>query len=99
MESGSVPRRQTLCGDSQTRGNCRAERLGSRHRIAELLRRAAPAGAREWQMNPERFRHIEELYHAARKREPSQRSAFLAEACRGDEELRRKVELLLAQDA
>src|ERR1700693_3227436 len=49
-------------------------------------------------MNEERLRQIEELYHSAREREPGQRSAFLAEACRGDEELRRKVELLLAQD-
>src|SRR6202051_3942722 len=49
-------------------------------------------------MNAERLRQIEGLYHAAREREPVQRSAFLAEACRGDEELRRKVELLLAQD-
>jgi predicted Ser/Thr protein kinase len=49
-------------------------------------------------MNEERLRQIEKLYHSAREREPGQRSAFLAEACRGDEELRRKVELLLAQD-
>src|ERR1700736_2563929 len=49
-------------------------------------------------MNPKRLRQIEELYHSAREREPGERSAFLAEACRGDEELRRKVELLLAQD-
>ena len=49
-------------------------------------------------MNPERFRQIEELYHSAREREHDERSAFLTEACRGDEELRRKVELLLAQD-
>src|ERR1700680_2942958 len=49
-------------------------------------------------MNAERFRQIEELYHSAREHEPGQRKAFLAEACRGDEELRRKVELLLAQD-
>src|ERR1700687_1638967 len=49
-------------------------------------------------MNAERLRQIEELYHSAREHEPGQRSAFLAEACRGDEELRRKVELLLAQD-
>ena len=50
-------------------------------------------------MNAERLRQIEELYHSARERESGQRSAFLAEVCRGDEELRRKVELLLAQDA
>src|ERR1700694_2766701 len=49
-------------------------------------------------MNAERLRQIEALYHSAREREPGQRSAFLAKACRGDEELRRKVELLLAQD-
>ena len=49
-------------------------------------------------MTPERWRQIEELYHSAREREPGQRSALLEEACRGDEELRRKVELLLAQD-
>jgi Tol biopolymer transport system component/predicted Ser/Thr protein kinase len=50
-------------------------------------------------MNEERLRQIEELYQSAREREPGERSAFLAEASRGDEELRRKVELLLAQDA
>src|SRR5713226_9568801 len=49
-------------------------------------------------MDAERFRQIEELYHSARECEPGERSPFLAEACRGDEELRRKVELLLAQD-
>src|SRR5229473_6479289 len=49
-------------------------------------------------MTPERFRQIEELYHSARDREPGQREAFLAEACRGDEELRREVEALLGQD-
>src|ERR1700674_2245353 len=49
-------------------------------------------------MNAERLRQIEELYHSAREREPGHRSAFLAEVCRADEELRRKVELLLAQD-
>jgi len=50
-------------------------------------------------MNAERFHQIEELYHSAREREPGERSAFLAEACGGDDEMRRKVELLLAQDA
>src|ERR1700675_125088 len=50
-------------------------------------------------MNAERLRLIEELYHSAREREPGERSAFLAEACRGDEELRRKVGWLLAQCA
>ena len=42
-------------------------------------------------MNAERLRQIEELYHSAREREHGERSAFLADACRDDEELRRKV--------
>ena len=46
-------------------------------------------------MTPERWRQTEELYHAARERGPGRQSAFLAEACRDDEELRRKVESLL----
>jgi hypothetical protein len=31
-------------------------------------------------MTPERLRQIEELYHAAREREPNERAAFLAQA-------------------
>src|SRR5215813_4916213 len=42
---------------------------------------------------------IEPLYHAARKRPPDERAAFLAEACGGDEDLRREVESLLAEHA
>ena len=49
-------------------------------------------------MAAEGWPQIEELYHSARERGPGERSAFLTDACRGDEELRRKVELLLAQD-
>jgi tetratricopeptide (TPR) repeat protein len=44
-------------------------------------------------MTPERFRRIEELYHAARKRNADERVALLAQA---DPELRRDVESLLA---
>jgi Tol biopolymer transport system component len=47
-------------------------------------------------VTPERFRQIEELYHSAREREPGRRTAFLAEACKDDEDLRREVESLLA---
>src|SRR5262249_10324879 len=47
-------------------------------------------------MTPERWRQIEELYHAARERAPADRSALLAEA---DAELRREVEAMLEQDA
>src|SRR5208282_2305343 len=45
-------------------------------------------------MSPERFRQIEELYHAARERTPEQRAVLLAQT---DPELRREVESLLSQ--
>jgi eukaryotic-like serine/threonine-protein kinase len=50
-------------------------------------------------MDPERWKQVEELYHAALECEESRRAAFLAEACAGDEGLRRRVELLLAHYA
>jgi len=46
----------------------------------------------------ERWIEIERLYHAALERETATRAAFLAEACAGDEELRREVVSLLAYD-
>ena len=49
-------------------------------------------------MTPDRWQKIEELYHTARKREGSQRVAFLNEACAGDEALRREIESLLAEE-
>ncbi|HLW80138.1 MAG TPA: serine/threonine-protein kinase, partial [Terriglobia bacterium] len=49
-------------------------------------------------MEPERWRRIEELYHAALEREEGERAAFLAEACTGDEALRGEVESLLTQE-
>ena len=48
-------------------------------------------------MTPDRWQRIEELYHAAHARAADERAAFLAEACRGDEKLRREVESLLDQ--
>ena len=48
-------------------------------------------------MEPERWRQIERLYHAARERNKSECPAFLAKACAGDEDLRREVEFLLAK--
>jgi Tol biopolymer transport system component len=48
-------------------------------------------------MEPERWWRIEQLFHAALEREESQRAAFLAAACQGDEGLRREVESLLAR--
>ena len=46
----------------------------------------------------ERWELVSELYHAALEREEAQRGAYLAAACAGDEELRREVESLLAQE-
>src|ERR1700682_896998 len=45
-------------------------------------------------MTPERFRQIEELYHAARERTAEERAALLAQI---DPELRSEIESLLAQ--
>jgi len=47
-------------------------------------------------MEPERWRQIERLYYAALERKPDERAAFLAEACAGDESLRREVASFIA---
>jgi len=47
-------------------------------------------------MTPERFQHVERLYHAARRKTAEERAALLAEA---DPDIRREVESLLAQRA
>lgn len=49
-------------------------------------------------MNPERWKQIDELFDAALELHPNKRSAFLDEACAGDEVLRKEVEVLLASD-
>lgn len=46
-------------------------------------------------MDPERWKRIDEIFHAALDRESSSRAAFLAEACKGDDSLREEVEDLL----
>lgn len=46
-------------------------------------------------MEPERWRLIEDLYHAALDREESERSEFLQQSCNGDEPLLHEVESLL----
>jgi eukaryotic-like serine/threonine-protein kinase len=48
-------------------------------------------------MTSERWEQVERLYHSAQERASDRRDAFLAEACDGDNELRREVESLLAQ--
>jgi serine/threonine protein kinase/tetratricopeptide (TPR) repeat protein len=50
-------------------------------------------------MRSERWRRVEELYHAALARDERDCATFLADACAGDSELRSEVESLLAQGA
>jgi serine/threonine protein kinase len=47
-------------------------------------------------MTPEQWKQIDQLLDEALERSPSERSAFLDEACAGDGDLRREVESLLA---
>lgn len=47
-------------------------------------------------MTPERWKQVSDLFHAALQRDTLHRPAWLAEACGGDEALRREVESLLA---
>jgi serine/threonine protein kinase/tetratricopeptide (TPR) repeat protein len=49
-------------------------------------------------MNPDRWRQIEELYHAALERTADERAIFLVENCGADHSLRQEVESLLAWD-
>ncbi len=46
-------------------------------------------------MKDERWQEVERLYHSTLEKPASERSAFLAQACAGDEGLRREVESLL----
>jgi len=46
-------------------------------------------------MNPDRLKKIEDLYHATIDKPPHMRSAWLADACKGDANLRSQVESLL----
>jgi serine/threonine protein kinase len=48
-------------------------------------------------MAAERWRRVEELYHAALAHDEATRAAFLADTCAGDAALRQEVESLLAQ--
>jgi serine/threonine protein kinase/tetratricopeptide (TPR) repeat protein len=47
-------------------------------------------------MQAERWRRVEELYHAAMEQEEGQRAAFLERSCAGDRALRAEVESLIA---
>src|ERR1043165_7342901 len=47
-------------------------------------------------MNNERWQEVERLYHSTLARDEHERTAFLVQACAGDEALRREVESLIA---
>ena len=47
-------------------------------------------------MNPERWQQIDHLFHSALERNDSERAAFLAQVCIGDEQMRLEIESLLA---
>jgi serine/threonine protein kinase len=49
-------------------------------------------------MEPERWRQIERLYHAALECDPRRRSDYLQRACGTDEALRQEIESLLAYE-
>ncbi|MBZ5585548.1 MAG: protein kinase [Acidobacteriia bacterium] len=50
-------------------------------------------------MNQQRWKRVESIYNAAVGCRPETRAALLQTACDGDDELRREVESLLAQDS
>lgn len=45
-------------------------------------------------MTPEQWKQVNDLFHSALEREPTQRVAYLKEAC-DDDELREQVESLI----
>jgi hypothetical protein len=49
-------------------------------------------------MTPERWQQVARVYESALEQAPANRSAFLADACQGDSDLRREVESLLARE-
>jgi serine/threonine protein kinase/Tol biopolymer transport system component len=49
-------------------------------------------------MKPDRWQKVKEIFQAALDRSPADRSAFVSEACSGDEELRREVQSLMSSD-
>src|SRR5215471_10108471 len=49
-------------------------------------------------LSPERFNQVQDLFVRALEHTASGRAAFLQQACAGDEQLRREVESLLAEE-
>ena len=50
-------------------------------------------------MNPERWKQVSQLFHAALARDAGERATFLTRACAGDHELHQIVESLLSQES
>jgi hypothetical protein len=48
-------------------------------------------------MNPERWKQVSQLFHAALARDAGERAPFLTAECAGDHELRQIVESLISQ--
>src|SRR5205823_3242101 len=46
-------------------------------------------------MKSERWQQLDRLFHSALERAPEERAAFLDQACAGDQQLRREVEVLI----
>ncbi|MDQ3667200.1 MAG: hypothetical protein M3410_11630 [Acidobacteriota bacterium] len=47
-------------------------------------------------MTPERWQQLKQIFQSALERNPAERSAFLSQACAGDEALRSEVESLIS---
>jgi serine/threonine-protein kinase len=71
-----------------------AAKRRAEQRSAKAERRSALHG---FAMNPDRWREIERVLHAALERPENQRAAFLDQACAGDAALHDEVKSLLAQ--
>src|SRR5882724_7118579 len=64
--------------------------------MAKRQRLAAESNHQERAMTPERWKQIDHLAQSALERGGDQRSAFLDQACAGDDSLRREVESQIA---
>ena len=50
-------------------------------------------------MKPQRWKEIDDIFAVALELEPAERAKFLDKACGADEQLRKEVESLLAEDS
>src|SRR5574340_1370125 len=65
---------------------------------ASLARGSRRVFARENSMSPEQWQTVERIFHEASELTGSEQASYLDRACAGDAELRRQVEVLLAED-